>query len=104
MADPVNLLDEVSAAGVALTGLNGSESVWDSDRRFGDILHNTLEQNRAILANDDAEYPWYRFEGQLASGLIFPVRCWRVWASLRRGRQCVAVPAETSLKLLPAGP
>ncbi len=71
-ADPINMLDELGAVSDSLTGVGGRESVWNSNRRFGDILHNNLEQNRSILANDDANYYWQRFGGQMASGLIAP--------------------------------
>lgn len=71
-ADPVNMLDEMGAVADTLTGVGGRESIWNSDRRFGDILANNLDQNRSILANDDANYPWWRFGGQMASGLIAP--------------------------------
>lgn len=71
-ADPINLLDEAGAVVDTLTGQGGRESVWNSSRRFGDILANNLDQNRSILANDDGNYPWYRFGGQMASGLVVP--------------------------------
>jgi endonuclease YncB( thermonuclease family) len=71
VADPINFLDEIGA--VADTLVPGErENVWSSDRRFGDIYANNLDQNRSILAHDDAEYPWWRFGGQLAGGVVLP--------------------------------
>ncbi len=71
-ADPINMVDEMGAVADTLTGVGGRESVWNSDRRFGDILANNLGQNRDILANDEADYPWWRFGGQMASGVVAP--------------------------------
>ncbi|MBB4155314.1 endonuclease YncB(thermonuclease family) [Sphingomonas jinjuensis] len=71
-ADPINMLDEAGAVVDSLLPGSERENVWGSDRRFGDIYANNLEQNRSILANDDATHPYYRFGGQLASGLVTP--------------------------------
>lgn len=71
VADPINMLDEAGAVVDSLVP-NDRENVWSSDRRFGDILANNLDQNRSILAFDDAEHPYARFGGQLAGGLITP--------------------------------
>ncbi|GAY19703.1 thermonuclease family protein [Sphingobium fuliginis] len=71
-ADPINMLDEMGAM-VDTIGLTpGRENVWSSDRRFGDILWNNIDQNRSILDYDDANHPYARFGGQLASGLVIP--------------------------------
>ncbi|MFD1610853.1 hypothetical protein ACFSCW_03450 [Sphingomonas tabacisoli] len=72
LADPFNMLDELGGVVDTLGGTNGRESIWNSDRRFGDILWNNIDQNRAILAYDDAEHPYARFGGQLASGFTIP--------------------------------
>ncbi|MDP1026277.1 thermonuclease family protein [Sphingomonas sp. KR1UV-12] len=70
-ADPVNVLDEAGA--IADTLLPGDrENVWSSDRRFGDIYANNLDQNRSVLAFDDAKHPYARFGGQLVGGLAVP--------------------------------
>lgn len=71
VADPINMLDELGAV-VDTVVPNDRENVWSSDRRFGDILANNLDQNRSILAFDDAKHPYARFGGQLAGGLITP--------------------------------
>jgi len=72
LADPINMLDELGGL-VDTAGLTeGRESLFNSDRRFGDILYNNIDQNRSILAHDDAEHPYARFGGQLASGLVLP--------------------------------
>jgi endonuclease YncB( thermonuclease family) len=72
VADPINMLDEMGGVVDALGGTPGRESVWNSDRRFGDILWNNIDQNRDILRYDDAFHPYARFGGQFASGLIAP--------------------------------
>ena len=72
LADPINMIDELGGV-IDTVGLTpGRENIWDSDRRFGDILYNNIDQNRSILAHDDAEHPYARFGGQLASGLALP--------------------------------
>jgi len=71
-ADPINMLDEMGAV-VDTVGLTpGRENIWTSDRRFGDILWNNIDQNRSILDYDDANHPYARFGGQLASGVVLP--------------------------------
>ncbi len=71
-ADPLNMLDEAGAVVDTLLPGSERENVWGSDRRFGDVYANNLEQNRAILDHDDRDYRWYRFGGQLASGVAMP--------------------------------
>lgn len=71
-ADPINVLDEAGAVVDSLLPGGERENVWGSDRRFGDIYSNNLEQNRSILDHDEKDYEWYRFGGQLASGLALP--------------------------------
>ena len=78
VADPFNMLDEVGGLGDALlpnaVRAKGQEreNIWNSDRRFGDVLWNNIEQNRQILGNDEANHPWARFGGQMAGGAIVP--------------------------------
>jgi endonuclease YncB( thermonuclease family) len=72
VADPINMLDELGAVADTLLPNKERENVWSSGRRFGDVYANNLEQNRAILAYDDAQHPYARFGGQLAGGLITP--------------------------------
>lgn len=78
VADPLNMLDEFGGLGDALlpnaVRAKGQEreNIWDSDRRFGDVLWNNIEQNRQILDHDQAEHPWARFGGQVAGGFIAP--------------------------------
>lgn len=71
-ADPLNVLDEAGALVDSLGGTDGRENISNSDRRWADIYANNLDQNRSILANDDAAHPYARFGGQLASGLAIP--------------------------------
>lgn len=70
--DPLNVLDEAGALVDSLGGTGGRENISNSDRRWADIYANNLDQNRSILANDDANHPYARFGGQLASGLAIP--------------------------------
>ncbi len=72
VGDPLNVLDELGAVVDSLGGTGGRENVQNSDRRWADIWANNVDQNRSILANDDAEHPYARFGGQLASGLAIP--------------------------------
>jgi endonuclease YncB( thermonuclease family)/GNAT superfamily N-acetyltransferase len=72
VADPFNVLDELGAVADTLTPGKDRENLWSSDRRFGDVYANNLDQNRAILAYDDAKHPYARFGGQLVGGLIAP--------------------------------
>lgn len=72
VADPFNVLDEAGALVDTVGGTNGRENLFSSDRRFGDIYANNLDQNRSILANDDAAHPYVRFAGQMAGGLVAP--------------------------------
>lgn len=74
--DPINMIDELGGVADALGAPDFGgprENIWNSNRRFGDILYNNIDQNRAILANDDAQHPMYRLGGQLASGVAMPV-------------------------------
>lgn len=71
-ADPINVLDEAGAVVDSLLPGSERENVWSSDRRFGDVYANNLEQNRSILDHDEKEHEWWRFGGQLASGLALP--------------------------------
>jgi endonuclease YncB( thermonuclease family) len=72
LADPINMIDEVGAVLDSIGLTPGRENVWNSDRRLGDVLWNNIDQNRSILAHDDAEHPYARLGGQLASGLVIP--------------------------------
>ena len=72
VADPINVLDEMGGVVDAVGGTKGRENVWNSDRRFGDILANNVGQNRDIIAHDEATHPYFRLGGQLASGLAVP--------------------------------
>lgn len=72
LADPINMLDEMGGVVDTLGLTPGRENIWSSDRRFADVLYNNIDQNRSILDYDDAEHPYARFGGQLASGLALP--------------------------------
>jgi endonuclease YncB( thermonuclease family) len=71
-ADPFNVLDETGAVVDSLLPGSERENVWSSNRRFGDVYANNLEQNRDILGFDDAQHPYARFGGQLVGGLVVP--------------------------------
>ena len=70
--DPFFMLDEMGAVVDTLGGTTGRENIWNSDRRFGDVLWNNIDQNRSILAHDDMEHPYARFGGQVASAVALP--------------------------------
>lgn len=76
VADPVNMIDEVGGFLNTVTPLpdfdGPRENIWNSDRRFGDILWNNIDQNRAILQHDDEAHPVARFGGQLSGALAIP--------------------------------
>jgi len=71
--DPFNMIDELGGVVDTLGGSGGRENIWNSERRFGDVLWNNIDQNRSILAHDEATHPYYRMGGQLAGGLVVPV-------------------------------
>ncbi|MEM1051138.1 MAG: thermonuclease family protein [Pseudomonadota bacterium] len=63
-------LDEVGA-GVDTLGLTpGRENVWNSDRRFGDIYWNNLDQNQSILGYDEANYPTTTTVGEITGNIV----------------------------------
>lgn len=70
--DPIGFLDEMGGVVDALGGTPYRESIWNSDRSFGDIYENNLRQNRAIIDHDETNYPWWRFGGQMVSGVALP--------------------------------
>lgn len=79
--DPFGFLDEMGGAvdAVAPEWLQGAvggptnrETVWNSDRSFGDIYENNTRQNRAIIDFDETHYPWWRLGGQAVSGFALP--------------------------------
>lgn len=72
LSDPINMLDEMGGVVDTLGLTDGRENVWNSDRRYADILANNIDQNRSILGYDDANHPYARFGGQLASGFALP--------------------------------
>lgn len=76
VADPFNFIDELGGVadtlGIGMAPDGPRETIFNSDRRFGDVLWNNIDQNRAILAHDDATAPLYRLGGQLASGVALP--------------------------------
>lgn len=80
-ADPLGFLDEMGGAvdAVAPEWLQGAvggptnrETVWNSDRSFGDIYENNTRQNRAIIDYDETHHPYIRAGGQLTSGFFMP--------------------------------
>jgi endonuclease YncB( thermonuclease family) len=72
IVDPINMADEIGGIGQSLGLHPGRENIWNSDRRFGDILWNNIDQNRSVLDYDEANHPWARTGGQFASALITP--------------------------------
>lgn len=72
VGDPINMLDELGGVVDALGGTDGRESIFNSDRRFGDILWSNIDLNRAILAFDERNHPWTRTGGQIAGSVLLP--------------------------------
>jgi hypothetical protein len=75
VADPINFIDEFGGIADTLgvpTFEGPRENIWNSDRRFGDILWNNIDQNRAIIGHDDEHHFGARFGGQIASALAIP--------------------------------
>lgn len=73
LGDPMNAIDELGGVADAVGLTPGRENVWNSERRFGDVLWNNIDQNRAVLAHDDEEHPVARIAGQLTSGVALPM-------------------------------
>lgn len=80
-ADPFGALDEMGGAVDAVApawlqsafgGPTNRETVWNSDRGFGDIYENNTRQNRAIIDYDETHHPFARAGGQIASGFLLP--------------------------------
>jgi endonuclease YncB( thermonuclease family) len=80
-ADPFGFLDEMGGAVDAVApewmqravgGPTNRETVWNSDRGFGDIYENNTRQNRAIIDYDETHHPFMRAGGQLTSGFLLP--------------------------------
>ena len=67
-----NLLPEAGAVVDALGVTPDRENIWNSDRRFADILDNNWRQNEAIVGYDDLAHPHARFAGELTGGLALP--------------------------------
>jgi hypothetical protein len=76
VGDPFNMIDELGGVadtlGIGMAPDGERESIWNSDRRFGDVLWNNIDQNRSVIAHDEATHPYYRLGGQLASGVALP--------------------------------
>lgn len=70
--DPLGFLDEMGGVVDTLGGTANRESIWNSDRSFGEIYDNNTRQNRAIIDYDETRHPFYRGGGQLVSGLALP--------------------------------
>lgn len=70
--DPLGFLDEMGAVPDALGMTPYRESIFNSDRSFGDIYRNNLRQNRAIIDYDETNHPYMRAGGQLVSGIALP--------------------------------
>ncbi len=66
------LLEESGAMADTLGGTRGRENIWNSDRRFGDILANNLAQNNSIIDYDELNHPWARLGGQVGGALVLP--------------------------------
>ena len=67
-----NLLPEVGSMVDTLGATDNRENVWNSDRRFADIIANNWRQNEAITGYDGLAHPYARFGGELTGGLALP--------------------------------
>ena len=81
VADPVSFFDEMGAVADTLApswmqsavgGPEYRETVWNSDRSFGDIWGNNARQNRGIIGFDEKYHPIARTSGQIAGGFLLP--------------------------------
>lgn len=73
VGDPINMLDELGGVVDTLGGTRGRPNIWDNpDQRFGDMLWQNIDANRAILGFDEQNHPYARFGGQVVSGLAVP--------------------------------
>jgi len=70
--DPLGFIDEMGGVVDALGGTENRESIWNSDRSFGEIYDNNTRQNRAVIDYDETNHPGWRFGGQMVSGLALP--------------------------------
>lgn len=68
-----NMLEELGAFPDSLGATPGRENVWNSDRRFGDIYTNNLQQNESITGFDEKAHPDAKFYSEIAGGLVVPV-------------------------------
>lgn len=66
------LLDELGGVADALGATDGRESIWNSNKGFGDLVSQNISTNRSILEGDEAEHPVARGVGQLLGGLAIP--------------------------------
>jgi endonuclease YncB( thermonuclease family) len=75
LGDPFNALDELGAIPDSLGLSPGRINIFNAPpgTRFGDVFANNLEQNREILAHDEAAHPYARLGGQLTSGVALPM-------------------------------
>lgn len=73
VGDPINMLDELGGVVDTLGGTRGRPNIWDNpDQRFGDMLWQNIDANRAILGFDEQNHPYARFGGQVVSGVAVP--------------------------------
>lgn len=68
-----NMLEELGAFPDSLGATPGRENVWNSDRRFGDIYSNNLQQNESITGFDEKAHPDAKFYSEIAGGLAVPI-------------------------------
>lgn len=68
-----NMLEELGAFPDSLGATPGRENVWNSDRRFGDIYTNNLQQNESITGFDEKAHPDAKYYSEIAGGLVVPV-------------------------------
>lgn len=68
----IGMQDELGGVFDSLGATEGRENIFNSDRRFGDVLWNNIDQNRAIISHDEENHPYARFGGQIAGAFALP--------------------------------
>lgn len=69
---PVWMQDAAQSVTGGSEGFKHRETIWNSDRPFGDILENNWRQNESILDYDETRHPYARLGGQVVGGVFIP--------------------------------
>ena len=67
------LLDEAGGLADALNlGGRGGDTVWNSDKGFGEVLSSRIAGRRALASADEKAHPYARIAGQIGGGVFIP--------------------------------